>query len=612
MLSPRNVIELLAPARDFLCAKAAIDHGADAVYIGAPQFSARHQAANTIDDLRRVINYAHQYRCRVFVAINTILFDNEVDQARQLAHQLYDIHADALIVQDMALLQGPMPPIEIHASTQMDNRTVAKVQFLEQAGCQQVVLARELTREQIADISSHTKVRLECFIHGALCVSYSGQCYMSYCVNGRSANRGECAQPCRLAYNLLDAQGNQLAHDQHLLSLKDFNQTANLEALIDAGASTLKIEGRLKDPAYVANVTMHYRQQLDAILSRRPDLRRASSGRVVPSFTPNVHKSFNRGFTDYFFNGRQQSICQPGTPKSLGEPIGKVVEVKRDSFRISSDIQLNNGDGLFFQLPNGQFSGVNVNTVNHQWVTPRRMNGISVGTYIYRNQDIKFDALIASDKTRRLVDISISASLNAPDEVTLSITDEDGITTTFTRAMSLQQANNPASSRTNIIKQLSKLGQTIFNATVVTVSDKLADLFVPISDLNALRRDALEAHVAARLAHFLPDDFVMVPTSHPYPQSSLGRSANIVNQQAREFYEQHGAQMTEWGYERQTSTPGLTVMTTRHCIMHTLGKCLKKHPELRKSLPLVLSGANGKYQLTFDCAHCEMSVHTLA
>lgn len=611
MLSPRNVIELLAPAKDFICAKAAIDHGADAVYIGAPLFSARHQASNTIDDLRRVIEYAHQYGCRVFVALNTILFDNEVEQARQLAHQLYDIHADALIVQDMALLQGGMPPIEIHASTQMDNRTVERVQFLEKAGCQQVVLARELTREQITEISRNSSVRLECFIHGALCVSYSGQCYMSYCVNGRSANRGECAQPCRLAYDLFDAQGKQLAHAKHLLSLKDFNQTDNLEALIDAGASTLKIEGRLKDAAYVANVTMHYRQKLDAILAHRPDLRRASSGRVVPSFTPDVRKSFNRGFTDYFFNGRQPVINQPDTPKSLGEPIGKVVEVKRDSFRINSSTQINNGDGLFFQISNGQYSGVNVNTANGQWITPRRMNGIAVGTFIYRNQDVKFDALISADKTRRVIDLSISVSLNENGEIVLGVVDEDGVSSEYVQKLSLEPANNPSSSRANIEKQMSKLGQTIFNATSVTVSDDVAALFIPISDLNALRRDALEAHVIKRQVHFMPEDFVLAPTSHPYPQPSLGRSFNIVNQSAREFYERHGAQMTEWGYERQAATKGLTVMTTRHCIMHTLGKCLKKYPELRKSLPLVLSGVNGKYELTFDCAHCEMSVKTL-
>ena len=608
MRENRNILELLAPAKNLDCGKAAIDHGADAVYIGAPQFGARKAASNSIADIEELTAYAHLFGARIYVALNTLLFDQEFDDALRIAWQVYDAGADALIIQDAGLLESELPPIALHASTQMDNRTLGKVQFWENIGFEQVVLARELSEQQIREIAANTKVRLEAFIHGALCVSYSGQCYMSHCINGRSANRGECGQPCRLAYDLRDAQGHTLERNRHLLSLKDFNQTKNLEALIDAGVSSFKIEGRLKDVDYVSNITLHYRQRLDEIIARRPELRRASTGNIIAGFEPNPAKSFNRGFTTYFFNGRNPDIWQPATPKSIGEYLGHVICCHPESFKIEGNPAVSNGDGLCFPTSNGTFDGVNVNKVEKGIIFPRSMNGIHNGMPIFRNANVAFDATIKNDTTRRTIPIDIRISADDDCNFSIEISDTDGIRTVYKQYLDADTAQNRETSRENMQRQLSKLGQTAFEHRKITVDESAARYFVPASALNALRRNATDAHTLSRQKAHVRETFHLEPNNEPYIEKNIGRNGNIINERARKFYERHGARMTDWVYVSQQNNRGQVVMTTKHCLMNSLGMCLRKNPQCRQILPLTLSNDKDKYELTFDCKKCEMTV----
>lgn len=607
----RNVLELLSPARDLECGIAAINSGADAVYIGAPMYGARKAAANSFEDIQELTDYAHLFGARVFCALNTLLFDNEIEEAVKIAWRLYEIGVDALIVQDAGLLECDMPPIELHASTQMDNRSVEKVRFLQDVGFQQVVLARELTKEQIRQIASQTNVRLECFIHGALCVSYSGQCYMSQCINGRSANRGECGQPCRLAYDLTDSQGNVLEKGKHLLSLRDFNLTSQIEELIDAGASTFKIEGRLKDKGYVANITLHYRRVLDEILARHPDLKRSSSGVVTSKYTAVPEKSFNRGFTSYFFNGRQKEISQPLTPKSFGEPLGRARNVKKGSFEIEGAPKVNNGDGLCFINRHGVFEGFNVNKCEGGSIFPRRMGQLTNGTMVYRNSDVAFDALIEQNPPKRSIGIDLYFDRTDENCFSLTLTDEDGLTSTFSTTLPCQQANNIEAAEANVIKQLSKVGTTIYHCSNVQISDSVRGCFFVSADLNALRRNALEQHNEMRKSHFKPKETARTTSDTPYIAKCLNMNGNVINNKAKAFYERHGATVDQWGYERQSNYKGVRVMTTRHCLMHERGMCLKHNAQYRNLLPLHLQNDKDHYEVSFDCKACEMIITKL-
>lgn len=601
----RNEIELLAPAKDLECALTALRCGADAVYIGAEAFSARHAAANNLSDIETLVAEAHTIGARVYVTVNTLLFDNEVEEARQLAWKLYRAGVDALIIQDTALLCGDMPPIELHASTQMDNRTAEKVQFWQGLGLKQVVLARELSENEIKTIADATTVRLECFIHGALCVSYSGQCFMSYAACGRSANRGECAQMCRHLYTLTDKNGHTLQRG-HLLSLKDFNQTSNIEKLIDAGVSSFKIEGRLKDKDYVANVTLHYRRIIDEILARRPELHRASSGITIADFEPDVNKTFNRGFTTYFFNGRKPHISQPITPKSMGEWIGNIVRVEKGNFSIDGKSELHNGDGLLIVHSNGETSGMRANKVEGRRITPLKMIRMQTGDKVYRNSDVAFEATLKREKTHRSIPINITYDFDGQNFI-ISISDSDGVTTNINREMASEPANNIASTRENAVRQLSKTGGTIYTASV-EVSDAAASRHVSASDINTLRRDALEAHSSNRREHFKPTDCERISNNIPFPKKELFRNDNVTNDDARKFYEAHGCQVKEMGYECQNDHSGQTVMTTKFCLMNERGTCLKQHPELRASLPLKLSDDSNSFVVNFDCKNCQMII----
>ncbi len=609
MLS-RNYIELLSPARDELCARVAIDHGADAIYIGAEAFSARASAGNSIETIENVVNYAHIFSVRVYVAINTLLYDKEIEKALDLIAKLKNIGVDAIILQDFGLLEKDFPPIAIHASTQMSNHTAQKVKFLQNVGFEQVVLDRELTKEEILSIARQTTVRLEAFVHGALCVCYSGRCFMSKSINGRSANRGECAQPCRLPYTLRSGDGKVMLKDKHLLSLRDLNQTNNLEAMIDAGISSFKIEGRLKNADYVANVTLHYRLLIDQILERRPDLQRASSGRVLPTFASEPAKSFNRGFTTYFFNGRNPDIWQIETPKSLGEYLGRVNNIQKNCFTISTNTKINNGDGLFFINEDGSTDGLKVNKTENGKIYPLRLNSLRPNARIYRNSNAEFTKEIRNDQTKRVINIDLFIS-KVGDNFTLQITDGDNVKSETNIEIIAERAKNPDASRENLIRQLSKLGGTNFEARNINIDDEATKYFIPASQINELRRQAIENHIVARQKHNFPSDVPFLHNDFPFPPIEIEQQENFTNSRAVLFYARHGATFQHQLRELEEDFTGKTVMTTRHCILSSLGKCLKKHPESKQLLPLTIESGRSKYSLSFDCKKCEMNINKI-
>jgi putative protease len=600
-----KLVELLSPAKNLECGIAAINHGADAVYIGAPRFGARKHAGNSLEDIATLVDYAHLFDAKVYVAFNTLLFNDELLAAQQQIHQLYEVGVDALIIQDMGILEMDLPPIPLHASTQTDNRSVEKVAFFEKIGFDQVVLARELSLDQIKAIRQQTHVKLECFVHGALCVCYSGQCYMSQAINGRSANRGECGQPCRLPYSLTNAKGDELVKNKHLLSLKDLNLSHRVGDLIDAGVYSLKIEGRLKDVDYVKNITAYYRKAIDQALSDRNDVKKASAGVCFPSFEPNPEKSFSRGFSSYFFDGRGEDIWNPDTPKSLGEKIGKVARIEKDHFVMSGDaLELYNGDGLCFFNRAKELVGIRVNRVDVKKVYPPSMKEIYVGATIFRNHDQQFNKqLLASEAVRKLK-ISLKFEQLHDHQFQLTVTDECGVCSVFEDQLSSQPAKNEQAAEEGIRSQLSKTGGTPFVADVIDIQMN-ESLFIPAKELNAMRRNALDAHVVFRKKNYQRLEIPFVPTTVPYLSDKLGFKANIVNDKARLFYQRHGVESSEWGYEIIKNTSG-EVMTTKHCLLDSMGMCLKTHPENKQYLPMILHRDKDRYQVTVDCKACEM------
>ncbi|WP_106830831.1 peptidase U32 family protein [Parabacteroides pacaensis] len=602
-------IELLSPAKDFLCGIEAINHGADAVYIGAPKFGARVAAGNTIEDIRRLCDYAHRFRVRIYVALNTILKDEELGEAEKMIHQLYQAGADALIVQDMGILQLDLPPIPLHASTQTDNRTPARVRFLEDAGFTQVVLARELSLNEIHAIASQTTVPLEVFIHGALCVSYSGQCYLSAALSGRSANRGECAQCCRLPYTLVDAEGKEIIQSKHLLSLKDMNRAGQLEALLDAGVSSLKIEGRLKDVTYVKNVTAYYRNKLDTLFKRRTEYRRASSGRVTFSFEPVAEKSFNRGFTEYFLQGRSADITAFDTPKSLGEKVGTVKEIKGLYFTLAGIKSLSNGDGLVFFNEKGILEGFRVNKVEENRIYPQeRPASLRPKLTLYRNYDHAFEKQLLRPSAERKIAVSLDFADNTFG-FTLSVRDEDGNCASVTRQFTKELARGNQAE--NIRIQLGKLGNTIFTATDITLHLE-QNWFVPSSVLADVRRLIIEKlELVRRIAwrrevSGKPKPPVSANSSIPEHLTYL---ANVSNKKANLFYTQCGVKCIDPAFELlpQKNVP---LMFTKHCLRYSLGYC--PHYQKNKSPykePFYLVYNTMRLRLQFDCKNCMMVVY---
>lgn len=601
-----RTVELLSPAKDLACGIEAINHGADAVYIGSPKFGARAMAGNSVADIAQLCDYAHQFNARIYVTLNTLLHEHELEDAHTLIWDLYRAGADALIVQDMGILEMDLPPIPLHASTQTDNRTIEKVQFLESAGFSQIVLARELSLNEIRAISESTTAHLEIFVHGALCVSYSGQCYLSQALSGRSANRGECAQYCRLPYTMVDAEGKEIVSEKHLLSLKDMNRSGQLEALLDAGVSSFKIEGRLKDISYVKNITAYYRKKLDAILARRPEFVRSSVGESKFTFEPVPEKSFNRGFTTYFLNGREPEITSFDSPKSKGEPVGVVKELKGNSFTVAGVKQLNNGDGLVFINAKGELEGFRVNKVEDNRVFPLSMPVIKPKTPLFRNYDHLFEQEMDKPTAERKIKIRQQFSDNLFG-FTLEMTDETGVCAVITEPFGKELARKNQDE--NIRNQLSKLGNTPFESIEVIVNLE-RDWFVPSSLLSEMRRKVVDKLLANRRIRYNKEigrrggkEKVL-----PYPERQLTYLGNVLNSKAKSFYLSHGVQSIEPAFEA-VAKKDVPLMFTKHCLRYSMGWCpvWQKGKSVYKE-PYYLKYKDVRLRLKFDCKQCQMLV----
>ena len=634
MSLPDHQLELLAPARDAAIGIEAINHGADAVYIGGPSFGARSSADNSVPEIARLVRHAHRFNSRVFVTLNTILRDDEMAPARQLAWQLYDVGVDALIIQDMGLLEIDLPPIQLHASTQTDIRKPEKARFLQDVGLSQLVLARELGLPQIAAIRAAidpARCTLEFFVHGALCVAYSGQCYISQAHTGRSANRGECSQACRLPYQVIDGSGRFVAHDKHVLSMKDNNQSENLAALVDAGVRSFKIEGRYKDMAYVKNITAHYRKLVDNLIDARQlsnqPLARASSGSTHFTFTPDPKQNFNREFTDYFVPGRQTDIGAFDSPKNPGQPIGHVTQVGPNWVEIetsAADTVLHNGDGLCYYDLQKELVGLAINRaqpMGKRWrVFPKDalagLKDLRKGTEVNRNRDVDWLRMLEKKSSERRIDVWAQLG-ETPHGLKLTLTDEDGNSASAYAALptSRREAAHDASAATRTLHEhIGKMGDSIFALLDLQIVCSQV-WFVPASLLNPLRRDAVAALEAARqqAGVRLPRAAALEPPA-PYPESSLSYLANVFNQKARDFYARHGVQVIAPAFEAMQETGEVSLMITKHCVRFSMSLCPKQAKGVTgvqgtvKAEPLQLVNGKEKLTLRFDCKACEMHV----
>jgi putative protease len=620
-------LELLAPARDADIGIEAVNHGADAVYIGGPSFGARAAAANDIADIARLVAHAHRFNARVFATLNTILADDELEPARRQVWQLYDAGVDALILQDMGLLELDLPPIQLHASTQCDIRSPEKARFLQDVGLSQIVLARELDLAQIAAIRAVTKpeTTLEFFVHGALCVAYSGQCYISHAHTGRSANRGDCSQACRLPYQVTDLEGRIVAHDKHVLSMKDNNQSGNLEALVDAGIRSFKIEGRYKDMGYVKNITAHYRTLLDELIERRPEFARASSGRTTFAFTPDPEQNFNREFTDYFVAGRKADIGAFDTPKNPGLPVGYVSKVGDKWVELqtgSPDVVLNNGDGLCYYTLQKDLAGLAINRAERVgagvWrVFPKdplaSFKDLRAGTLVNRNRDMNWTRMLDRPSSERRIGVWLRLA-ETDAGFALTLTDEDGHSATVNAAHAREAAKDAAKAEATLREHLGKLGATPFAAMGISL-ELSQPWFVPASFVNALRRDAVAALEAARAsAYQRPPRAQAVEPPALYPEDTLTYLANVYNHKARDFYAKHGVKVVAAAYESHEETGEVSLMITKHCVRYSLSLCPKQAKGVTgvqgtvRAAPLTLVNGSEKLTLRFDCKACEMHV----
>lgn len=601
-------IELLSPAKNLEFGREAINHGADALYIGAPAFGARQAATNSIDDIDQLVQYAHLYGSKVFATVNTLLFDNELELAVAMIHQLYNCGVDALIIQDLGLLECNLPPIELHASTQCHNADIERIKFMESVGFKRIILARETSLEQMRQIRQATTVDLEAFVHGALCVSYSGQCYMSQYLNGRSGNRGSCSQPCRSTYDLYNGDGRLLIKERHLLSLRDFNASQQIASMIDAGITSFKIEGRLKDLGYVKNVTAYYRRILDNLAESHE---RASSGTCTFLFEPDVEKTFNRGYTDYFLRQRQP-MASFATQKSIGKYVGKVTSVGSYTLTVSGNEQFCNGDGICFLDAEGRMQGFLVNDVNGRTLTPNTMPDITTGTSLWRNNDMQFERLMKGRTAERKIAVSMlfCATKNG---FSLDITDEDGISATHHIEADHIAAENTAKNANLIAKQLSKLGNTPFAPTKVTDATE-GHYFIPALVLNQMRRSAVETLMSNRMRHFRPADTALVRNHTPYPANRLDYRANVINSKAEAFYKHHGINEIEHGIEQTGDYDDKALMTTKYCLRYELGCCLqgknnnRPTANIKPTDTLVLRNNDRRFRLEFDCSNCQMKI----
>ncbi|MDR6178768.1 collagenase-like PrtC family protease [Pseudomonas sp. SORGH_AS 211] len=627
MSLPKHHLELLSPARDVGIAREAILHGADAIYIGGPSFGARHNACNEVSEIAELVAFARRYHARVFTTINTILHDDELEPARKLIHQLYDAGVDALIVQDLGVLELDIPPIELHASTQTDIRTLARAKFLDQAGFSQLVLARELNLQEISAIAAETDAAVEFFIHGALCVAFSGQCNISHAQTGRSANRGDCSQACRLPYTLKDDQGRVVAFEKHLLSMKDNNQSANLRALVEAGVRSFKIEGRYKDMGYVKNITAYYRQLLDEILEDRSDLARASSGRTAHFFVPDPDKTFHRGSTDYFVTDRKVDIGAFDSPTFTGLPVGQVEKVGKRDFIAVTEEPLSNGDGLNVLVKRevvgfranvaelkGEFEEDGAKRYRYR-VEPNEMPEglfrLRPNHPLSRNLDHNWQQALLKTSAERRIGVRWQAELREQ-RLQLTATSEEGLSVTVTLDGPFGVANKPEQALDGLRDLLTQLGTTEYHALDVTLDAPQA-FFVPNSQLKALRREAIEQLTAARVAAY-PRGRRKAETSPPpvYPESHLSFLYNVYNQKARDFYHRHGVQLIDAAYEAHEEPGEVPVMITKHCLRFSFNLCPKQAKGVTgvrtKVAPMQLVHGDEVLTLKFDCKPCEMHV----
>jgi collagenase-like PrtC family protease len=599
-------LELLAPAGNAEIGIAAIDHGADAVYIGAPKFSARADARVSLADITHLIQYAHLYYARVYVALNTIMTDKDLPEALEIIREVFQSGADGLILQDVGLLELNLPPIPLIASTQMHNNTPEKVQFLEAVGFKRVILARELSLEEITAIRQKTRIELETFVHGALCVSYSGQCYMSQAATGRSGNRGVCAQPCRSRYTLTDADGNVIQRDKFLLSLKDLNLMNAIPDLITAGVTSFKIEGRYKGIDYVKNVTAAFRQTIDRFISDHSDYCRSSSGVSEFTFSPDPDKTFNRGYTQYFITGKKDKVASIDTQKSIGQHVGAITGIGKGFFRMAGH-NLQNGDGLCFFTKQGKLAGFGVDRVDKENVYPGNMKGLEIGTSLYRNHDVVLSRILKRSSARRRIVVEMDF-IQEDTRIRLAVRDKAGNQAETFKDVLFEPPRDPSRARQQIETHLSSTGNTPYQVTDLAIHPQQPG-FLPISTLNGIRRDTLEALTRIRLEKYPCQTIQFTPNNVPYPKKTLDFRANVLNEHARQFYKRHGAEIIEPAFETLSDTTGKAVMTTRYCIRHQLDLCLKysqssHHPRE----PLRISDKHHTYRLAFDCRQCRMLV----
>ncbi|WP_278797221.1 peptidase U32 family protein [Leyella stercorea] len=629
-------IELLAPARNLECGIAAVDHGADAVYIGAAQFGARQTAGNSTDDIAELTRYAHQFGAAVYVTVNTIVYEKEQAALEHLLKQLVEIGVDAILVQDMAVLEiykklkaeyvarGYRMPA-LHASTQTDNRSADKVKWLKENGFERVVLARELSLEEITDIhKAHPDVELEAFVHGALCVSYSGACYASQYFFNRSANRGECAQFCRMAFDLKDSDGETLIEDSYLLSLKDMCQLDRLGDLLEAGVCSLKIEGRLKDANYVKNVVATYSEALNAYIAKHTGKYcRSSYGRCTYTFTPALEKTFNRGFTHYFFNGRQKDISSFNTPKAMGEYVGYVKEIRRGSFNVAGTAMFANGDGLCFFNRQKKLEGFRVNRVENNRLYPLTMpKNLEPGMALYRNNDIEFERAMQGKTATRKLQVRFVVDV-VDGKLTFTATDECGRSANVVLNEAPEKAQK--SQHDNIVKQLEKLGNTVWTANEISINNSADEFFIPSSRLAAVRRELLEALEDTPVSNHTDKQAVGETATNSVNANNTVYAdtiniANVANTTAQNYYAAHGVKNAPTAFELNsdykagsTTAPSAVppLMTCRYCLRYALGYCVKnggKRPTWHE--PLHLEAKNGiRVRLAFNCAKCQMEVY---
>ena len=607
----KQKIEILAPAKNLIQGVAAINAGADAVYIGAPMFGARTNVTNSLDDIASMVRYAHLFKAKVFVVINTILYDHELELCMKLIYQLYDIGVDALIIQDMAILEMKLPPIVLHASTQANNRDPKHVKFLHDAGIKRVVLARELNLDQVKEIHETSDTELEFFVSGALCVSFSGNCYMSVANGERSANRGSCAQNCRLPYQLIDGQGTTLIESSHLLSIKDLDLSDQLPQLIEAGISSFKIEGRLKDMVYVKNNTSYLRKRLDDFLMNNSEkYQKASSGRTFYQFEPKMDRSFNRGYTTYFVNKRKEKIGNWETPKSQGQLIGKVIEAKANGYVVENSEILNNADGLYFINANGEADGAQINIIVNDIVVLNSPKEIKIGTIIYRNSDAEFIKMVEQEKSAvRKIGVNLYFK-ETTSGFNLTAIDEDGFQSdvSFLAEKVLSNSEDPVIP--NIKKNLIKTGNTVFIVDEIDVSLS-NNWFLPISKINEMRREVLDNLVEIRISQYHREEFQLTKTDHPYPIEKLDFTYNVSNELAKNFYKRHGVSEIEKAFELQWDPGKSRVMVTKYCVKYELGKCARfQRATMGAKLaePLTLKHGENEYKLKFNCKPCEMEI----